>query len=795
MSREARTPISSAERLEVVAELASLINTTFDLDEIFRTAILKIGRVLEFRRASVVLVSDDRKSYYLHTLYDAAQGGFIEVEGAYPLDRGFTGQAIREGEALRIDTHSGTQGIRTAKEKSVSALIVPIHLDDQVIATLNFGTQESDRYDDDDLELAVVLGRQIATSLHYSKLLATIDQQREELAEQHAHVLSERSRLEALIDASDAAILMVADDRVAYANNAMADLLALPLEVVRGAAMDRIDHTLSRSLTDPDAVVTQRQAMEGGEMPLRDRVEFHFPRQLVCQRTVAAVRRADGDVLGHLILYRDVTREAEAEAAKSEFVSLVSHELRTPLTSVKTSLSLLLRGAAGTLTDAAGDLLEIALRNLERLIRLVDDLLDLSRVESGRVQIDLAAISLAESVGKAVGAVEGFAQEREVELVWDHSDEDALVVADSDRLQQVIVNLVSNAIKFSPQGSQVELRWWKQADQAVLEIADQGPGIPADQVERIFDKFRQLEQTVTRKFGGAGLGLAISRTIVDQMGGHIWAESEEGRGARFFVRLRGAHEKPPDEDVVAGESVRPLSVLLVERDADLQRLFETGFRDEGWDVTVESGGDAALERLEEKAVGVIAVGLSLQDMHGLEFLQRLRASARTVDVPALLVGPGGDTGQALSYGADGWVVGDVDGLIAEATRLVQTPPRRVVLLIEDDPAVRAGLARGLRRAGYAVLEAASGEVGLELARARAPDLVVTDLQIPGKDGLGVLNELRDDPDLSGIPAIVVTGHFGSALLQEVESLRAHFLRKPFGMSTVLREVGRLIGAP
>ncbi|MGD8698325.1 MAG: response regulator [Gemmatimonadales bacterium] len=795
MSREARTSISSAERLEVVAELASLINTTFDLDEIFRTAILKIGRVLEFRRASVVLVSDDRKSYYLHTLYDAAQGGFIEVEGTYPLDRGFTGQAIREGEALRIDTHSGTQGIRTAKEKSVSALIVPIHLDDQVIATLNFGTQESERYDDDDLELAVVLGRQIATSLHYSKLLATIDQQREELAEQHAHVLSERSRLEALIDASDAAILMVADGRVAYANNAMADLLALPLEVVRGAEMDRIDQTLSRSLTDPDAVLTQRQAMEGGEMPLRDRVEFHFPRKLVCQRTVAAVRRADGDVLGHLILYRDVTREAEAEAAKSEFVSLVSHELRTPLTSVKTSLSLLLRGAAGTLTDAAGDLLEIALRNLQRLIRLVDDLLDLSRVESGRVEIDLAAISLAESVRRAVSAVEGFAQGREVELVWDHSDEDALVIADSDRLQQVIVNLVSNAIKFSPQGSQVELRWWKQADQAVLEIADQGPGIPADQVERIFDKFRQLEQTVTRKYGGAGLGLAISRTIVDQMGGHIWAESEEGRGARFFVRLRGAHEKSPDEDVVAGESVRPLSVLLVERDADLQRLFETGFRDEGWDVSVESGGDAALERLEEEAVGVIAVGLSLQDMHGLEFLQRLRASARTVDVPALLVGPGGDTGQALSYGADGWVVGDVDGLIAEAKRLVQTPPRRVVLLIEDDPAVRAGLARGLRRAGYAVLEAASGEVGLELARARAPDLVVTDLQIPGKDGLGVLHELRDDPDLSGIPAIVVTGHFGSALLQEVESLRAHFLRKPFGMSTVLREVGRLIGAP
>jgi signal transduction histidine kinase/CheY-like chemotaxis protein len=795
MSREEASPTSWADRLEVVAELASLINTTFDLDEIFRTAILKIKRVLEFRRASVVLVSDDRSSYSLHTLYDEARGGFVKGESSYPLDRGLTGEAIRKGEALRIDTYGGTEGIRTAGEKSVSALIVPLHLDDTVIGTLNFGAQESERYNDYDLELAVLLGRQIATSLHYSKLLATIEQQREELSEQHAHVVSERSRLEALIDASDAAILMVADDRVAYANSAMADLLALPLEIVSGASMDRIDQTLSRSLSDPTALTAQREALKGGETPVSDRVEFHFPRRLVCQRTVATVRGAGGEVLGHLILYRDVTKEAEAEAAKSEFVSLVSHELRTPLTSVKTSLSLLLRGAAGTVSDAARDLLEIALRNLDRLIRLVDDLLDLSRVESGRVEMNLSTISLEDTARRSVGAVAGFAQERGVEIVWGDSDLDAPVVADSDRLQQVIVNLVSNAIKFSPEGGRVELRWWIQADQAVLEISDQGPGIPADQLERIFDKFRQLEQTPTRKFGGAGLGLSISRTIVDQMGGHLWAESDEGQGARFFVRLRLAHEKLPAEDAASGQEIWPMSVLLVESDLDLQRLSEAGFRNEGWEVFAAARGDVALEKAAEGDVGVIAVSVSLEDMHGLEFLQRLRASPETADIPALLVGPGGDAQQAIAYGADGWVVGDADGLIAETKRLVAGPRRRVVLLIEDDPAVRASLARGLRRAGYACLEAASGEAALEIARARAPDLVLTDLQIPGKDGLVVLHELREDPELSDIPAIVVTGHAGSDLLRDIESLRAHFLRKPFGTSTVLREVGRLIGAP
>jgi PAS domain S-box-containing protein len=394
-----------AARLEVVGELASLINTSFDLDEIFQTAILKLQRVLGFRRASVVLVSEDLQSYYLHTLWDAAQGGFIKEEGVFPIERGLTGQAIQTGEAIRVDTFGGTEGIRRGREQDVSALIVPLRVGEEVIGTLNFGAEEKASYEDEDLELAVLLGRQIATSLYYSKLLSTIRQQREALTVEHAQVESERTRLEALIDASDAAIMMVSDGQVAYSNGAMSELLGLPREVVLGAAIEEIDRVLARSFADPAALETQKEALRSGGAYLRDRVEFEFPRRLICQRTVAAVRGGSGEVVGHLVLYRDVTREAEAAAAKSEFVSLVSHELRTPLTSVKTSLNLLARGAAGDVSESALDLLEIALRNLDRLIRLVDSLLDLSRIESGRVVTKLPAISGEEAAGRAIDAV------------------------------------------------------------------------------------------------------------------------------------------------------------------------------------------------------------------------------------------------------------------------------------------------------------------------------------------------------------------------------------------------------
>ncbi len=528
----------SSAGLEVVGELASLINSTYDLHEIFRTVIIKLQKVMEFRRASVLLVSDDRSYYYLHTLYDGARGGFIQQEARFPLDQGLPGQVIRTGKAIRVDSFGGNEEIKAEGEVRVSALIVPLRLDGVVIGTLNLGAKESETYVEEDLEFAVLLGRQIETSLHYSKLLYTIEHQREALAREHEQVRSERTRLEALIEASDAAILMVSGDKVAHVNRAMAELLGLPQEVVVGTSMDKINRVLSRSLTDPQALAVQSSALQSGGGPLHDRVEFEFPRKLTCQRTVATVRDQAGEVLGHLLLYRDVTREAEAEAAKSEFVAIVSHELRTPLTSVKTSLRLLFEGAAGTVNQQMRGLLEIALRNLDRLIRLVNDLLDLSRIEGGTVTTKLSPVSARETTSLAVEAVRGFADVRAVVLDWEPGADALLVTADADRLEQVIVNLLSNAIKFSPENAHVRLRWWATGKFAVLEVSDEGPGIPADQLETVFEKFRQLEKSATRVHGGAGLGLAISRSIIGTFGGDLWAESEEGQGSRFFVRLR-----------------------------------------------------------------------------------------------------------------------------------------------------------------------------------------------------------------------------------------------------------------
>jgi len=528
---------SSAARLAVVGELTSLISTAVDMREIFRGAIEKVQRVLDFRRASVVLVDEPATHYYIQTLFDKARGGFVAGEAAFPIAQGMTGEAIRTGRPLRVDALAGTEGILLQEGRRISAMIVPLHVGDRVIGALNFGHEDEGHYTEDDLDWAVVLGRQIESSLYYSTLLNTIAQQREALSREHATVQGQRNQLEALIDASDAAIMLVGPDRkIAYANAEMARLVGIPQEAVLGASVQTIHRFLRGSFVDPAALVSQENVLSL-DASLRDRVELTFPRQASYQRVVAPARDSSGSLLGHIVLYRDVTHEVEVEKAKTEFVSMVSHELRTPMTSVKTSLALLLGGAAGTLEPAAHELLEVALRNADRLIRLVNDLLDLSRLEAGRMDFRFEPVAVADAVAAGVEMVAAFAKARGVTLRTQSPAEPQVVRAERDRVVQVLVNLLSNAIKFSPKGGHVDVRWWQQDGFVVTAVQDQGRGIPEDQLKLVFDPFKQLDSSTTREHGGAGLGLTIAQRITQALGGELSAESELGKGSRFFVKL------------------------------------------------------------------------------------------------------------------------------------------------------------------------------------------------------------------------------------------------------------------
>jgi signal transduction histidine kinase len=241
------------------------------------------------------------------------------------------------------------------------------------------------------------------------------------------------------------------------------------------------------------------------------------------------------------LAFRDLTRRREVDRLKSEFVSVVSHELRTPLTSIHGSLGLLASGVLGS--EKGKRMLEIAVNNTDRLIRLINDILDIEKLESGSAQMQRTVCNAGNLLRHAVDVMRAMAQEHQVTLLLE--EHDAAIEADCDRVLQCLTNLLSNAIKFSETGGTVTAKVRVASEQAQFEVADQGRGIPGEKQESIFERFHQVDASDSRRKGGTGLGLAITRSIVLQHGGRIWVESQIGKGSTFFFTIPLAHTDVP----------------------------------------------------------------------------------------------------------------------------------------------------------------------------------------------------------------------------------------------------------
>ena len=236
---------------------------------------------------------------------------------------------------------------------------------------------------------------------------------------------------------------------------------------------------------------------------------------------------------GYLLFFSDATREGNIDEMKSEFISVASHEIRTPMTSIKGSLELLLGGYAGELPLEASELLGICLTAVDRLIRLINDLLDIAKIESGKMELNMDRLNLTDCIKKSLRSIRSLAEAQKVSIDAEPSGQIPDVYADRDRLEQVITNLLSNALKYAPPESIVRVHVQEVNNSVRVSVADRGPGIPPEQVEKGIDRFHQLEGAKK----GTGLGLTICRALIEQQRGRIWVESEPGQGANFQFEL------------------------------------------------------------------------------------------------------------------------------------------------------------------------------------------------------------------------------------------------------------------
>jgi PAS domain S-box-containing protein len=338
---------------------------------------------------------------------------------------------------------------------------------------------------------------------------------------------------------------------------------------------------------------------------------------------------------GHL---RDISERRKLEKMKQEFVATVSHELRTPLTSIRGSLSLLAGGALGDLPDEAKDVVLIAERNTVRLITLINDILDLERVEAGKLELKVEEFPVAEMIERSLESVRGFAAERGVALTA--ATTAARVEADRDRLVQVLVNLLSNAVKFSPPGAAVSVSVAEPEASLEIRVRDLGRGVPAHRREAIFGRFEQVESSDARQKGGTGLGLAICKAIVEQHGGKIGVESAPGEGSTFWFRIPSRPAASPVEDEaflasVSGLPTHARDVLLVDDDTALLGVLTRQLLQAGIPVrAVRTAREAIAEARTPPALLVIDV--ILPDASGYDVIQALRARPESSGLPVLI---------------------------------------------------------------------------------------------------------------------------------------------------------------
>ena len=451
------------------------------------------------------------------------------------------------------------------------------------------------------------------------------------------------------------------------------------------------------------------------------------------------------------------------DTLKDEFISTVSHELRTPLTSIRGSLGLLSSGVLGSMDPKARNLLRIAVSNTDRLIRLINDILDLERMHSGRAPLELRRCSLQELAEIALETMAPVADAAGIrlELHTERVTNGLFLDGDPDRIVQVITNLLSNAIKFSPATSTICMHVEASTDAVLLRVVDQGRGIPSDKLDAIFDRFQQIEDGDARHKGGTGLGLAICRTIIHQHSGSIWAQQNAGAGSSFHVllprtsRSSDTHLKPPALPVGEG------CILVCDDEPGIRTVVCENLTRQGYHCLEASSGEEALALASRERVEAILLDLYMPGLSGWETLQHLRSSPLTSHIPVVVLSVlSPELRREMAGDAQGWIQKPFNEhlLFAELARVLRSEEGPAhVLLVEDDEDLASVVTASFAETDVRITHARTRQHAIRECLTRRPDLLILDLTLPDGDGFSFVKWLKSQPGLATLPLVVYSG--------------------------------------
>ncbi|WP_172327636.1 response regulator [Mangrovicoccus sp. HB161399] len=551
----------------------------------------------------------------------------------------------------------------------------------------------------------------------------------------------------------DGFALYDADDRLVLRNRRLSEMFPATAALPEGHSYaDFLDAQIGAGTAaaggrDPAEWRTDRLKLHARPEGSREEVPYAGGWLMLAQR-----RTPDG---GTVCVYSDITelraREAEARAAnqsKSRFLASMSHELRTPLNAIIGYSEMLIEDAGETGDLSAVPDLERIMGSGRHLLALINDILDLSKIEAGKMELHLEEVDLAALCRDVEATVAPLVAKNGNRLRLELPAAPGTMAADRTKLRQILFNLLSNAAKFTEDG-EIAMALDRPGGAVRFTVRDQGIGLSGAQMAKLFQPFAQADASTSARYGGTGLGLSLVRSFAQMMGGEVTVESAPGQGATFAVTLpaSGAEEERADG----------LGVLVIDDDPAALATLAAQVRAEGYRVMQAADPETGLELARAHLPDVILLDVIMPRRDGWSVLRELKADPRLCEIPVILVTVVADREMGLAFGAVDHMVKPVDaGLLLDRIARLAGDRSQGVLVVDDDPATRALFRRLLVREGWEVREAADGARALALIAERPPGLVILDLMMPDIDGFEVLRRLRDGESGRDIPVIVAT---------------------------------------
>jgi len=764
---EARTQelTRSVDELRALGEIGRAISSTLDLEAALDSI---VAHAVQLSRADggTIYVFDEEQQVFTpranygidQDLVDALREA--RVQGADTA----VGRAAALRRVVQIPDTAADRAYRFSdlmREAGYRSLVaVPLVREDRILGGLVVRRKQPGELPEDVVELVRTFADQSAIAIYNARLFDEIQR--------------EKQYSEALVETSPVAIATIdRGGRVKSWNPAAERLFGWSAAEAVGRELDDLVAVGSPEMRT-EAEEYSRQVLAGGRAHLITRRSRKDG--TVVDVDVAAVPViVDGHELGYVAIYHDITellrarREAEAASqAKSAFLATMSHELRTPLNAIIGLSEMLGQHAQRFGTEKAAEPLARILRAGRHLLNLINDLLDLSKIEAGKMELVPETLEVRPLVDEIIETARPLAEKNRNAIAASCTPDLVPLRADRKRLTQILFNLLSNACKFTQDGRvalAVAVR--RRADGAWMEfvVTDTGIGITEEQIGRLFREFTQAEATTQQKFGGTGLGLAISRRLCRMMGGDLTVASEPGKGSAFTARLPVDTASLPDAVAAAPrEAAAPPAagrtdvVLVIDDDRTARELISQYLRDQQISVVGAAGGIEGLRRARELRPAAITLDILMSDLSGWDVLAALKGDPDLASIPVIVTTIVDEQHKGMALGAADYLTKPIDRarLLRTLARFVTAARKPRILVVEDDPAQREIVRATLEAEGCVIDEAEDGRAGLARMRAAVPDLIVLDLMMPGMDGFEFAAALQASPDWRRIPVIVVT---------------------------------------